>query len=419
MTNKFTNLGINRELQNTLNQYGIVEPTSIQAQAIPALLSGRDLIAQAQTGTGKTLAFLLPMMENIDIDAPFIQGLIITPTRELAIQITAEAKKLTSAKAVNILAAYGGQDVEKQVRKLKGSIHMVIGTPGRLLDHLRRNTVDFSQLKMLVLDEADQMLHMGFLEEVEEIINQISNERQTMLFSATMPKKVHSIASKYLIKPVYIRIQSNNITLDEIKQVAIETTDRGKQEALLHAINEYRPFMAIIFCRTKRRASALNNALKTQGYLSDELHGDLSQAKRERVMKDFREAKLQLLVATDIAARGLDIEGVTHIFNYDLPQDTDSYIHRIGRTGRAGETGIAITFVTPRDYQIFNIIEKEIRTSISIKRNEQGKKQSNEKSRGNFQERRVKGTGKSKKSNKDKKPLYNRKRKSGVKRTKK
>ena len=393
----FTNLGINIDLQETLKKHGIIEPTPIQAQVIPALLEGRDLVGQAQTGTGKTLAFLLPMMENIDVDKPFIQGLIITPTRELAIQITEEAKKLTPAKAVNILAAYGGQDVERQIKKLRGNIHIVIGTPGRLLDHLRRQTVDFRQLRMLVLDEGDQMLHMGFLQEVEDIINQTSKGRQTMLFSATMPKKVNSIASQYLNKPLHIRIQSSNITLDEIEQVAIETTDRGKQEALVDAINKYKPFMAIVFCRTKRRASALNNALQSMGYLSDELHGDLSQAKRERVMKDFKALKLQLLVATDVAARGIDIEGITHVFNYDLPQDTDSYIHRIGRTGRAGERGVAITFLTPRDYQVFNVIEKEIKTTIEVRKKTQEK---NHKSGNKSMEKRMSSRDKLNKSNK-------------------
>lgn len=359
MMNNFTNLGIDYKLQEILNNYEIMEPTPIQEQSIPTLLTGRDLIGQAKTGTGKTLAFLLPMMERMDKDSPFVQGLIITPTRELAIQITEEAKKLAPAKELNILAAYGGQDVERQIKKLKGDIHLVIGTPGRLLDHLRRGSIDFSQLKILVLDEADQMLHMGFLDEVEDIINQTPKNRQTILFSATMPKRINTIAKKYLNNPAHIRIKSKNLTLDEIRQIVIETTDRGKQQALFNALEEYRPFMAIIFCRTKRRVMALNKALKAKGYLTDELHGDLSQAKREKVMKDFRDIKLQLLVATDVAARGLDIDGITHVFNYDLPQDTDSYIHRIGRTGRAGETGMAISFITPKDGQLFATIKRD------------------------------------------------------------
>ncbi|SDK73778.1 DEAD/DEAH box helicase [Natronincola ferrireducens] len=364
MKNTFMTLGIDRKLVGILNENGIVEPTSIQLQTIPLLLEGRDVIAQAQTGTGKTLAFVLPIMERIDTTKDFVQALIITPTRELALQITQEAKKLAPAKDMNILAAYGGQDVEKQIHKLKGDIHMVIGTPGRLLDHLRRGTIDFRQLKILVLDEADQMLHMGFLQEVKEIIEQTSKERQTMCFSATIPEEIQSIAAKHMKKPARIRVHSKNITLDEIKQIVIETTDRGKQEALLQAINEYNPFIAMIFCRTKRRAKALNEALQSGGYNSDELHGDLSQAKRERVIKALREAKIQFLVATDVAARGLDIEGITHVFNYDIPQDSESYIHRIGRTGRAGETGMAVTFATPKDQNALNIIEKQIKMKL-------------------------------------------------------
>ena len=364
MAMDFSTLGISKELELVLKQNGITEPTPVQEQAIPVLLTGKDIIAHAQTGTGKTFAFLLPIMENINLNQSFVQALIITPTRELALQITAEARKLAAIKGANILAAYGGQDVERQIKKLKGPIHIVIGTPGRLLDHLRRKAVDFSRIRMLVLDEADQMLDMGFLEDVSQIINKTSKKRQTMLFSATISKALRIMASKYIQDPVQIHVQSRNITLDQIRQVAIQTTDRDKQASLCRTIDEYKPFLAIIFCRTKRRTSALNQALQSHGYNSDELHGDLTQAKREKVMKAFREAKLQLLIATDVAARGLDIEGVTHIFNYDIPQDTESYIHRIGRTGRAGQTGIAITFVTPKDRESLTLIEKGIKITL-------------------------------------------------------
>lgn len=364
MTVTFSMLGVQAQMEDILKKNGITEPTPIQEQAIPAMLAGKDVIAQAQTGTGKTLAFLLPMMKAVDVSKPFVQALIITPTRELAIQITAEARKVASIKNVNLLAAYGGQDVEQQIKKLKGSIHVVIGTPGRLLDHLRRKTVDFSRLNLLVLDEADQMLDMGFLKEIEQIIAQTSAERQTALFSATMPAEIRKLAARYMRDPVQIRIQSPKITLDEIKQIIVETTDRAKQDALCDALKEYNPFLAIIFCRTKRRTSTLNEALQRRGFQSDELHGDLSQAKREKVMRAFREAKLQVLVATDVAARGLDIEGVTHVFNYDIPQDTESYIHRIGRTGRAGQAGVAITFVAPKDREFLHIIEKGIKADI-------------------------------------------------------
>lgn len=364
MKKTFAQLGINREFEKALKENQITSPTPIQIQTIPPILKGEDIIGQSQTGTGKTLAFMLPIMEKIDTSQSSVQALIITPTRELAIQITTEARKLASVNGAKILAAYGGQDVEKQIKKLKGNIHIVIGTPGRLLDHLRRGTIDLWKLKNLVLDEADQMLHMGFLPDVEDIISQTSKHRQTIFFSATMPQQIRKLATQYMRKPIEIKVKSKNITLDEIKQIVIETTDRGKQDALILALEKYRPFMAIVFCRTKRRTKALNKALQLHGYKSDEIHGDLSQGKREKVMKVFRKAQLQILVATDVAARGLDIEGITHIFNYDIPQDPESYIHRIGRTGRAGEKGMAITFVAPKDRQALKDIEGAIKTKI-------------------------------------------------------
>lgn len=359
-------LGVRNELNEVLEKLGVKEPTPVQQQAIPILLEGKDIVAQAQTGTGKTFAFLLPILEKVNVNKPYVQALIVTPTRELAIQITAELKKLTPAVSANVLAAYGGQDVERQVKKLKGSIHIVVGTPGRILDHIRRGTINLSGVKMLVLDEADQMLHMGFLHDVEEIIKHTSDKRQTMLFSATIPGKIRTLARRYMKNAVDVQIDSKKITLDEIKQVVLTTTDREKQDRLFKLINQYKPYLAVVFCRTKRRASKLNEALLESGYLSDELHGDLSQAKREQVMKRFREAKIQILVATDVAARGLDVEGITHVFNYDIPQDAESYIHRIGRTGRAGEEGRAITLATSRDSFSLREIEKGIGMSIEI-----------------------------------------------------
>ena len=415
MVINFQTIGISSELENILKESGITEPTPIQEQAIPELLRGKDIIAQAYTGTGKTLAFMLPIMERVDANQPSIQALIITPTRELAIQITNEAKKLMAVKDISILAVYGGQDVEKQLRKLKRGVHLVIGTPGRLLDHIRRGSIDLGQLKMLVLDEADEMLNMGFLKDIENIIYEAPKKRQTMLFSATMPKELRSLATRYMIKPNQIQVQGSNVTLDEIKQIVIETTDRGKQDALCKVIDEQRPFMAIIFCRTKRRVKALNNDLKDRGYNSDEIHGDLSQAKRERVMKSFRKMEIQLLVATDVAARGLDIEGITHIFNYDIPEDAESYIHRIGRTGRAGETGVAVTFVAPKDRQALDIIEKKIRMTLKTRRivkdGESYKpKKKNYKDQGNSKKQKF---GKEKYANRKKPSKNNRGRKGG------
>ncbi|MCG4585757.1 DEAD/DEAH box helicase, partial [Anaerosalibacter bizertensis] len=270
-----------------------------------------------------------------------------------------------------------------QLRKLKRGIHIVIGTPGRLLDHIRRKSIDLSKLKMLVLDEADEMLNMGFLKDIESIIRETPKTRQTMLFSATMPKGLRSLATRYMREPSQVQIQGEKITLDEIKQIVVETTDRKKQDALCQVIDEERPFMAIIFCRTKRRVKTLNNALKQRGYNSDEIHGDLNQAKREKAMRAFRNAETQFLVATDVAARGLDIEGITHIFNYDIPEDAESYIHRIGRTGRAGKTGMAVTFIAPKDRQGLETIERKIRMTLKRKKieTEKRKKDNNPKNK--------------------------------------
>lgn len=368
----FESLNLSPVLLRKLQGQGIVNPTPVQSAAIPVLQSGEDAIVQAQTGTGKTLAFLLPILEKIRPDRPEAQALIITPTRELAIQITAEARKLAEAReGLSVLAAYGGQDVERQLRKLKNGAQLVIGTPGRLLDHLRRGSLTLGAVRMLVLDEADQMLHMGFLAEVEEIISLVPRSRQTMLFSATMPDNVKRLAKAYMDKPRDIRIaETSRVTLDSIRQILVECTDRTKQSALIETIRSQRPYLAVIFCRTKRRASTLNEALQAAGFQSDELHGDLSQAKREQVMRAFRDAKLELLVATDVAARGIDVEGVTHVFNYDIPHDVDSYIHRIGRTGRAGEKGVAITFAAPKDMEALRLIERGIGRKLERQRYE-------------------------------------------------
>lgn len=367
----FKELGVSEVLNDLLKGQGIVKPTPVQEEAIPPLVEGLDVIARAKTGTGKTLAFLLPIMDKIRVEAAYPQALILAPTRELALQITEEARKLARHTGVKILAVYGGQDVEKQLRKLEGGRHLIIGTPGRLLDHLRRETLDLGGVKMLVLDEADQMLHMGFLEDVETIITAVPYRRQTMLFSATMPDPIKRLAANYMKEPLDIIIKSGSpIPLDNIRQQVVECSDRNKEEALISLIERDRPYLAIIFCRTKRRAIKLNEALQAAGYDCDELHGDLSQGKREAVMKRFRDAKLQLLVATDVAARGLDVEGITHIFNYDLPLDADSYIHRIGRTGRAGGKGLAITFSSPRERAGLELIEQGISQRLDRRRYE-------------------------------------------------
>ncbi len=360
----FKKLGINDALLGVLAKQGIKKPTPIQKETIDLIKSGKNVIAKAQTGTGKTLAFLLPMFENMVVENDFVQGLIVTPTRELAIQITAEAEKLAQAKPISILAVYGGKNIDTQLKKLKGSVQLIIGTPGRIIDHLRRRTIDLSRLKVLVLDEADQMLQMGFLTEVEAIINEAPNRRQSLCFSATIGHKVKKLAKKFMKNPVYISIENEKITLENIEQLVIETTEKSKLADLCTVISSHNPFMAIIFCATKKRAIVLDEELFQRGYNCAALHGDLSQVKREDVMKRFRDAKIQYLIATDIAARGLDIEGVTHVYSYDIAEDVKWYIHRIGRTGRAGRQGFAITFVTPKDSINLNNIERGIQFDI-------------------------------------------------------
>ncbi|CBZ03846.1 DEAD/DEAH box helicase [Clostridium botulinum] len=361
---KFEELGLSDSIIDVLKKQRIIEPTPIQEESIMLIKSGNDVIAEAQTGTGKTLAFLLPMFENISPDIDAIQGLIITPTRELAIQITEEAMKLKEAKDLNILATYGGKDIGSQIKKLKNNIHLVIATPGRLLDHLNRNTLNFKDLKTLVLDEADEMLLMGFKNDVRSIIENTPRKRQTLCFSATMNSEVKKLAYKNMRDPKLIIIEKEEVTLKNIKQVLIETTDRRKQEDLCKILDEENPFMAIIFCRTKRRVDTLEEALYKKGYNCEKLHGSITQPKRERIMRSFKNLEIQYLIATDVAARGLDITGVTHVFNYDIPENAESYIHRIGRTGRAGEKGYTFLFVAPKDEQTLGMIEKEIKFKI-------------------------------------------------------
>lgn len=364
MKMNFKELGISEDIINTLKKTGITEPTVIQKESIRFIKNGRDLIAEAQTGTGKTLAFLLPIFENISVNSSAIQTLIVTPTRELAIQITEEAMKLKEAKDINILAAYGGKDIGSQMKKLKGSIHLIIATPGRLLDHLARKTINLMNLKTLVLDEADQILIMGFKNDIENIIKETSKKRQTLCFSATMNAEVKKLAYRYMKDPLIVTAKKEKVTLDNIKQYVVETTDRQKQDALCSVLDEDKPFMAIIFCRTKRRVDDLEVGLYRRGYDCVKLHSDIIQSKRERIMKSFRNGDIQYLIATDVAARGLDISGVSHIYNYDIPESAESYIHRIGRTGRAGEYGYTCMFIDPKNKRELEEIEKAIKFKI-------------------------------------------------------
>lgn len=358
MTN-FRELGLSVELDELLKKYRITEPTPIQELTIPRILKGEDVIGRAQTGTGKTLAFLLPMMEKINKDKEFTQGIIITPTRELAIQIRDEAEKLKEYNDINILAAYGGQNIEGQLGKLKRGVHLIIGTPGRILDHVNRGSIILNKIEYLVLDEADEIINMGFFDDVESIIKKTPRTRQTLLYSATMPKRVKNISRNSMRTPQWLEAKEKDITVDQIEEIIINTRESEKINALTDYIDENNPFMGIIFCRKRDRVDTLALELSKRGYVVDALHGELSQQKREQVMKNFRELKTHFLVATDIAARGLDIEGVTHVFNYDAPDREIGYIHRIGRTGRAGEAGVAVTFMTPEDRRRKEMREKD------------------------------------------------------------
>lgn len=364
MGKDFAALGVAEDLRQKLKRMGITEATPVQETTIPAIRGGKDVVVQAQTGTGKTLAFLLPILEKIKVKAPSVQALVVTPTRELTLQIASVAKELGEALGVRVLSLYGGQDVDRQVQKIGQSPHIVVGTPGRLLDLLRRGALSIAHVNKIVLDEADQMLHMGFIEDVETLLKQAASDRQTMFFSATMPDRVRALTHRYSHAPQHILIRSDKVTLEEIEQIVVNTSEETKLDQLCALINADQPYLAMVFCRTKGRVSQLAQELAQRGYLVDELHGDLTQAKRKLVMQRFSAAKLQILVATDIAARGLDIEGITHVFNYDIPRDVETYIHRIGRTGRAGEKGKAVTFVNARQYDDLRRIEHGIRDSL-------------------------------------------------------
>ena len=370
----FSDFGLAPSIVETLRLHGIREATPVQERAIPVVRAGRDAIVQAQTGTGKTLAFLLPIFEKIKPQAETAQALVVTPTRELAIQIAKVAGTLSEAADVTSLVIYGGQDIERQKQKLRRHPQLIIGTPGRLLDHVRRGTVDLKHVNKVVLDEADEMMKLGFIEDVELLLQEVASDRQFLLFSATMPDRVRGLAKAYMHAPEEITIKSDTVTLENIHQEIVDTREETKLDTLCEAINKYQPYLAMVFCSTKQRVHQVTMALAARGYLVDELHGDLTQVQRALVLKRFRTAKLQILVATDIAARGLDIEGVTHVVNYDIPRTTEDYIHRIGRTGRAGNEGMAITFVNARQYDQLRRIEAGIKERITKAHSERHKK---------------------------------------------
>ncbi|MGA9290014.1 MAG: DEAD/DEAH box helicase, partial [Anaerobacillus sp.] len=355
---KFQDLGLSNTLIEAVNQMGFEETTPIQAGTIPLALEGKDVIGQAQTGTGKTAAFGIPMIEKIDTSLSHVQGIILAPTRELAVQVAEELNRIGQAKGVRALPIYGGQSIVHQIKALKKRPQLVVATPGRLIDHMERKTIRLSEVSFVVLDEADEMLNMGFIEDIEKILKGVPNERQTLLFSATMPKRIALLAEKFMSKPETVRTKSKEMTVPAIEQHYYEVRDSKKFDILCRLLDTQSPELAIVFARTKKRVDEVSEGLKKRGYMAEGIHGDLPQGKRDQVIKQFKDSTIDIMVATDVAARGLDISGVTHVYNFDIPQDPESYVHRIGRTGRAGKSGLASTFITPREYDHLKVIEK-------------------------------------------------------------
>ncbi|MEE1130015.1 MAG: DEAD/DEAH box helicase [Caryophanon sp.] len=357
MTN-FSELNISESTLRSVKRMGFEEATPIQEGTIQFAMAGRDVLGQAQTGTGKTAAFGIPLIEKIDPKNPNVQALVIAPTRELAIQVSEELYKIGYDKRVKLLSVYGGQEIGRQIRALKNKPQIIVGTPGRIQDHINRRTLKLEDVQTLVLDEADEMLNMGFIDDINAILENVPEERQTLLFSATMPPAIRKIAETFMKNPEIVKIQAKELTMENIEQFFVKSTEREKFDILSNLIDVQKPELAIIFGRTKRRVDELSQALTQRGHSAEGIHGDLSQAKRMSVLRQFKENKIQILVATDVAARGLDISGVTHVYNFDIPQDPESYVHRIGRTGRAGKSGLAVTFVTPREMGYLRIVEE-------------------------------------------------------------
>ena len=361
---KFSELNLKPEILKAIKRAGFEEATPIQAQTIPLALSGKDVIGQAQTGTGKTAAFGLPILQNLEKQHDTIQAIIIEPTRELAIQTQEELYRLGRDENARVQVVYGGADIRRQIRALKQTPAVLVGTPGRLLDHLKRGTIDISNVKTIVLDEADEMLDMGFIQDIESILKYASSKHQTLLFSATMPKPIMRISEKFMHNPDIFKIKGKELTANLIDQYFVRAKENEKFDILCRLIDVQNPALAVVFGRTKRRVDELTRGLQARGYNAAGIHGDLSQNKRMSVLKRFRKGQLDILVATDVAARGLDISGVSHVYNYDIPQDPDSYVHRIGRTGRAGQNGMSVTFVTPNEIGYMKEIEKLTRKQM-------------------------------------------------------
>ncbi|MBN2250529.1 MAG: DEAD/DEAH box helicase [Candidatus Altiarchaeota archaeon] len=362
---KFSDLNLSPHLMKDLEHNGFVTAMPVQELAIPVLMDGKDLMAQAKTGTGKTLAFAIPIMEKVDTSRGEVQALILAPTRELAEQVCGEMRKISYAKKARTCAVYGGKSITNQANALKSGAQIVVGTPGRTIDLINRGILDLSKVKMLVLDEADRMLDMGFIDDIRKIVSRIPRERQTMLFSATIPERIRNLVHSMMKNPETISVTPEELTVEEIEQWYYEIPQEAKLDKFIEVVRKETPSSAIVFCNTKRWAETLSKLMQRRGLKTQALHGDLSQNQRDNVMEGFRKGRFSFMVATDVAARGLDIEDVSHIFNYDIPKEKENYIHRIGRTGRAGKKGKAISFITPCETRDLWSIEHTCKTKIT------------------------------------------------------
>ncbi len=360
----FEEMNLEPMILKAVKRMGFEEATPIQEQTIPLALEGRDMIGRAQTGTGKTAAYGIPLIDKSTARSRRIQGLVITPTRELAIQVSEELNRIGQDKHIWALPVYGGQEMERQIRALRKGPQIIVATPGRLMDHMRRRSIGFPDLKVLVLDEADEMLNMGFKEDIEAILQEIPRERQTLLFSATMPPHIMNLAREFMNEPQTVHINPKEMTVAMIEQQYVELSESQKLNVLCRLLDIQEPALGIVFARTKRRVDEIAGALSSRNYMAEGLHGDHSQNTRDAIMQKFKAGQIEILVATDVAARGLDINGVSHVYNFDIPQDSESYVHRIGRTGRAGGAGLATSFVTSREIGHLKYIEHMIKHQI-------------------------------------------------------
>lgn len=364
----YEDAAINPLIIKAVKEMGFESMTPIQQQAIPVLLEGKDVLGQAQTGTGKTAAFGIPAVHCTDPEVEGVQNIILCPTRELAIQAADEIRKYAKyIQGIKVLPIYGGQDITKQIRSLRNGVSIVVGTPGRVMDHMRRHTLKLDNVKMVILDEADEMLNMGFREDMETILEQMPSNHQTALFSATMPQAILDITKKFQNNAVKIQVARKELTIPLVKQYYYEVQRQNKEEVIARLMDYYNPKLSLIFCNTKKMVDELAENLKGRGYFAEGLHGDLSQAQRDKVMDNFRKGNTEILIATDVAARGIDVNDVEAVFNYDVPQDIEYYVHRIGRTGRAGKKGRSFTLVVGREIYKIRDIERTCKTKIKLR----------------------------------------------------